>query len=78
MLKKTNQTAESRNQAVFLLTDTIPPEVDLTNIREDYERIYNDTNIQVDLFIYFIGKDIPETREFQWDKCLRNGTALNY
>ncbi len=67
------QTNENRNQAIFLLTDMLPSENDFLEFRNVYEQIYNDTNIQVELFLYLIGKDIPDVREVQWEKCLRNG-----
>ena len=51
----------------------MPSPNDMKTILEDYQTIYNDTNTQVELFIYFIGKDIPDIREMQWEKCLRNG-----
>lgn len=72
-MKNKTSNAERRNQAVFLLTDTLPSATDFDEILKEYESIYNDTNIQVELFIYFIGKDIPDVREIQWEKCLGNG-----
>lgn len=51
----------------------LPSNSEMESIRKNYEAIYNDTNVQVDLFIYFIGKDIRDIRQLQWEKCLRNG-----
>lgn len=75
---KTEQ-AERRNQAIFLLTDLLPSQTELDTIQTKYSEIYNSSNIQVDLFIYFIGKDIPEIRTVQWgNKCLGNGKFVYY
>lgn len=68
---------ENRNQAVFLLTDMLIPDKELLEIRNDYERIYNDTNVQVELFLYFIGQDVTDVREIQWEKCLRKGALFS-
>lgn len=66
---------ENHNQAVFLLTDMIIPDKEMIEIRNEYERIYNDTNVQVELFFYFIGQDVTDVEEVQWEKCLRKGTS---
>lgn len=80
MVDKTSGTAadpnENRNQAVFLLTDMLIPDKEMIEIRNEYERIYNDTNVQVELFLYFIGQDINDVREIQWEKCLRKGAII--
>ena len=55
----------------------LPSSNEMEQIEKHYESVYNDTNIQVELFIYFIGKDIPDVREIQWEKCLRNGQFIN-
>lgn len=72
-MNRTEQT-ERRNQAIFLLTDMLPGESEFAEIYSEYKRIYNGTNLKVELFIYFIGKDIPEVKVVQWDKCLKNGS----
>lgn len=73
LLNRTENANENRNQAVFLLTDMLIPDKEMIEIRNEYEKIYNDTNIQVELFFYFIGQDIADVQEVQWEKCLQKG-----
>ncbi|XP_065211727.1 voltage-dependent calcium channel subunit alpha-2/delta-3-like [Planococcus citri] len=74
---KTEQ-SERRNQAIFLLTDQLPSQAEFDVILREYKRIYGGPNMEVDLFIYFIGKDIVEVNEVQWgSKCLKPGSIVH-